>query len=108
MQKFGFVNPDSMANIAEYFSIVRLRNQMAEICSRILEVSWADVFHLLEQPRLEGLFHACRYKDSSAIGAHLAGAEEVGHHCSIYCIFNFGIWQDDDGRLAAELHGHIL
>ena len=88
--------------------MVRFADQRAEVGCWIHDVAGTDRGHFGEEEGFEFLLHACGHEDAGAVCANLAGAEEVGHHGAVDCVFDAGVGQDDAGRFATELHCYVF
>ncbi len=87
---------------------MREADQRTEVGRLLLRIPQANALHTLQQLGLERCFQARRDEHPGAVGAHLAGTEEVGHDRDIGCAIQIGILANDQRRLAAQLHGHVL
>ena len=98
----------ALGDVVEHLVHVREADQRPEVGRLLLRITQANALHTLQQLGLERCFQARRDEHPGAVGAHLAGAEEVGHDRDIGCAIQIGILADDQRRLATQFHGHVL
>ncbi|SVK51774.1 Uncharacterised protein [Acinetobacter baumannii] len=87
---------------------VREADQRPEVGLRIGRVTDANALYALEDFRLKLRLQRRRHEDAGAVGAHLAGTVEVGHHGDIGGAIQIGVVEDNQRRFAAQLHGDVL
>jgi len=108
VEELGFVVVDAVVDERGDLLPVGFADERAEVGGWVHDGAGADGGHLLEEAGLEGGLQALGDEDAGAVGADLAGGEEVGHHGAIDGVFELGVGQNDAGRFATELHGHVL
>ncbi|MCY1520900.1 hypothetical protein D9M68_556950 [compost metagenome] len=95
-------------DVAEHAFHVGEAGQRAEVGVGVFRVAQADALDALDHLGLEAGLQGARYEHAGAVGADLAGAEEVGHHGDVGGAVEVGVFEDDQRRLAAQFHGHFL
>ncbi|TKW49038.1 hypothetical protein CTA1_3394 [Colletotrichum tanaceti] len=107
-QQRGLVLHDAAADVGLHLFEVGLVVEGAEVGGRVEQVAGADVADPLEHELLEAPLEGAGHEDAGAVGADLAGAVKVGEHGAVDGLADVAVRQDDDGALAAELHGDVL
>ena len=98
----------ALGNVAQHAFHVSKADQRAEVGVFVFRVADADARNALQDLGFECGFHCRRDKYAGAVGAHLARAVEVGHHRGISRAIQVGVVENDQWRLAAQFHGHVL
>ena len=88
--------------------LLRLVDQRTHLRFRIERIADTDLFGALDQPLDEAVMQALLHEDARAVGADLTGRIEIAEHGAADGIFEVGIVEDDQRRLAAELHRGVL
>ena len=95
-------------DVIEHAVHVCVAHQRAEVGSLVQRITQADTLDPLEHLGFEPRLQRTWDEHAGAVGAHLAGAEEVGHDRDVCRTVEIGVFEDDQRRLAAQLHGHVL
>ncbi|MNF77113.1 hypothetical protein D3C84_592510 [compost metagenome] len=98
----------ALGDVAEHAFHMGEADQRAEVGGLNLRVAQADAFDPIEHLALETRLQHARHEHPGAVGADLAGAVEVGHDRDVGGAVEVGVLEDDQRRLAAQLHGHFL
>jgi len=96
-----------VVDIGEYSFVMCLGDQRTEVCVGMEGIPSADaVCDLLYQERREAAVDVFVDKDSGAVGAHLAGGEEVCGEAGVHGRIEVGIGEDDERGFPAEFKGY--
>src|SRR5450830_91199 len=98
----------ALGDVAQHAFHMGEADQGAEVGVLVFRVADADPRHTLDDLGFESGFQMARHKHTGAIGADLAGAVEVGHHRGVGGAVEVGVVENDQRRLAAQFHGHVL
>ena len=98
----------ALLDVAEHAVHMRVAHQRAKVGGVIQRIAEADALDALQHLGLEARLQHAWHEHAGAVGAHLAGAVEVGHHRDVGGAVEVGVFEHDQGRLAAQLHGHFL
>ena len=85
-----------------------LADQRPHLRLRVERIADADRLGALDQPLDEAVVDALLHEDARAVGADLAGRIEIAEHGAADGVLDVGIVEDDERRLAAELHRRVL
>ena len=85
-----------------------LRNERAHFGGRVHGVAHLQQGRALFQARQKSICYAALHEHPGAVGADLALGIEVAHHGGDYGLFQVGVVKHQQGRFAAQLHGHAL
>ena len=87
---------------------MREADQRAEVGLWIGRIPQADALNAFEDFGFELGLQRCGDKYSSPVGAHLAGAVEVGHHGDIGGAIQAGVVKNNQRGFATQLHGDFF
>ncbi|KAH8711607.1 hypothetical protein HC256_008421 [Beauveria bassiana] len=105
----GAVDVLAVADVGEDLVAVLGRHDGAKVDRLVARHAHADALAAaLDEGLLDGGQQRVGHKDAGAVGADLAGGEEVGRHGHVGGLVRVRVGEDDDGALAAELHGDAL
>ena len=99
---------DAAVDVGHHLVGVRTRDQRTDLGRRVHRVAHAQQGAAFQQPRQETLCHATLHEYAGAVGADLALGVEVAHHRGGHRLLDIGVVENQQRRLAAELHRHPL
>ena len=104
------VAPSCLADrdVADDLLVLRLADQRPHLRFRVERIADADLLGALGQALDEAVVDALLHEDARAVGADLAGRIEIAEHGAADGVFEIGVVEDDQRRLAAKLHRRVL
>ena len=95
-------------NQAHDFVAVSGADERTHFGLRVHRVTHAQLFGARLEAGQKAIGDRTVNEDPGAVGAHLALGVEVAHHGRGHRLLHIGVFKHDQGRFAAELHGHAF
>ena len=98
----------AFGDVAQHVVAVREADQRAKVGAFIEQIARADAAHALNDFLLKRCLNLRGDEHAGAVGAHLAGAEEVRHHGDVGREIEIRIVENNQRRFATQLHRHLF